>query len=1126
MAIKRYAGDKFTGLSSDTKPTNVPDGATFYELDTKKTYVRYSSTWTETASTTASAAFDTANAAYETANSVGGSGIAAAFSQANTAYSQANLVYGQANTAYSQGNIALGQANSAWDKANLAYTFAANAAHLVGNTAYNKANAANAIAEASFILANSTNVMTYAYSLIAAAALTLANSSNAVAYGGMLTANSAYDKANAVNIIAVAAFAQANTGGGSGPAYDKANAANIIATSAFGYANGVNSNTFTALATAIAAFAQANTGGGSGPAFDAANAAFIRANTANATANLALPLAGGSVTGRVNVAGFVGIGTTSAAANLDVFGQNATTVAQYRTPGSQLSWYMDTGYIQESFSAPTLIVTTNTSHALAFGAGNAERMRIAPSGNVGIGTITPTSNLHVIGTANITGDSIVYGRMNVNNHITAISTFSLYRPDQASYARFEYMQALNRLELTGGYIFDMNSGATGRFYAPKVEAGSWANVAGMNIVPTIVSSYDFANTIYTYAANNVMLAANAAFAMANAANLMPVGNTMANGYYTARATRRQINFVPGTNITINVVDDPTLNTANVTITASAGADPAAPLAYDKANAANIIAVSAFGYANGVNTNTFTSLATAIAAFGYANGVNTNTFTSLSTAIAAFGYANGVNTNTFTSLATAIAAYGSGNTTYTYAANNVMLAANAAFAMANAANLHPIGNTNFSNSYYTVRSTLRQINFIPGSVWDAINVNPDVTLNTANVIITTNLTGAFTQANIALGQANSAWDKANLAYTFAANDAHRTANAAFAYANGVNTNTFTSLATAIASFGYANGVNTNTFSSIAIATAAYAAGNTNWTYAANNVMLAANSAFAMANAANLMPVGNTMANGYYSVRATRRQINLIPGTNITINVDDNPTLNTANVTIASSASGGDPSEAFNRANTANLQPVGNTMANGYFTTRSTKNKINFVPGTNITIEVNDDAALNTANIIINASVPGGGDPADAFHRANTANLRPVGNTMSNGYYTVRSTRNQLNLISGTNITINVDDDPTLNTSNVTIAATGGGSVVINTAEIDFGSSPAYEKRFTIVEANATVSSIVLATHSLAAATGKAQDENEADTLILSAFANNGNVIVYARAIPGPVIGKFKINYYLG
>jgi hypothetical protein len=42
MAIRKYAGDKITGLSSDTKPTNVSDGATFYETNTNKIYIKVS----------------------------------------------------------------------------------------------------------------------------------------------------------------------------------------------------------------------------------------------------------------------------------------------------------------------------------------------------------------------------------------------------------------------------------------------------------------------------------------------------------------------------------------------------------------------------------------------------------------------------------------------------------------------------------------------------------------------------------------------------------------------------------------------------------------------------------------------------------------------------------------------------------------------------------------------------------------------------------------------------------------------------------------------------------------------------------------------------------------------------
>ena len=48
MAIKKYAGDKLVGLSSDTKPSNIPDGATFYESDTYRSFIRTGGSWIQT----------------------------------------------------------------------------------------------------------------------------------------------------------------------------------------------------------------------------------------------------------------------------------------------------------------------------------------------------------------------------------------------------------------------------------------------------------------------------------------------------------------------------------------------------------------------------------------------------------------------------------------------------------------------------------------------------------------------------------------------------------------------------------------------------------------------------------------------------------------------------------------------------------------------------------------------------------------------------------------------------------------------------------------------------------------------------------------------------------------------
>ena len=47
MAIEYLSGNRISGLSTDTKPTNAPEGAIFYETNTKTTYDMVSSTWVE-----------------------------------------------------------------------------------------------------------------------------------------------------------------------------------------------------------------------------------------------------------------------------------------------------------------------------------------------------------------------------------------------------------------------------------------------------------------------------------------------------------------------------------------------------------------------------------------------------------------------------------------------------------------------------------------------------------------------------------------------------------------------------------------------------------------------------------------------------------------------------------------------------------------------------------------------------------------------------------------------------------------------------------------------------------------------------------------------------------------------
>lgn len=47
MAVQQYSGDTFVGLSTDSKPTNIIDGARFFESDTLKVYLKVNGLWEE-----------------------------------------------------------------------------------------------------------------------------------------------------------------------------------------------------------------------------------------------------------------------------------------------------------------------------------------------------------------------------------------------------------------------------------------------------------------------------------------------------------------------------------------------------------------------------------------------------------------------------------------------------------------------------------------------------------------------------------------------------------------------------------------------------------------------------------------------------------------------------------------------------------------------------------------------------------------------------------------------------------------------------------------------------------------------------------------------------------------------
>ena len=79
------------------------------------------------------------------------------------------------------------------------------------------------------------------------------------------------------------------------------------------------------------------------------------------------------------------------------------------------------------------------------------------------------------------------------------------------------------------------------------------------------------------------------------------------------------------------------------------------------------------------------------------------------------------------------------------------------------------------------------------------------------------------------------------------------------------------------------------------------------------------------------------------------------------------------------------------------------------------------------------------------------------------------------------------------------------------------------EVDFGALGTRSRTFTITDSDVSASSKLNAIHSGEAATGRAQDENEMDTLCLRCVPGAGQFTLYADALLGSVAGKYKVNY---
>jgi hypothetical protein len=115
---------------------------------------------------------------------------------------------------------------------------------------------------------------------------------------------------------------------------------------------------------------------------------------------------------RINSAGNVGIGTTSPGTKLDVNGivraGNAdTNVGNHATYGTTYSafWRQGADYSLLTEGTNSFLNAPSSSGNIYFRAANSDKMTLQGStGNLGIGTASPSTKLHVVGDVTVTGN--------------------------------------------------------------------------------------------------------------------------------------------------------------------------------------------------------------------------------------------------------------------------------------------------------------------------------------------------------------------------------------------------------------------------------------------------------------------------------------------------------------------------------------------------------------------------------------------------------------------------------------------------------------------------------------------------------------------------------------------------
>ena len=239
---------------------------------------------------------------------------------------------------------------------------------------------------------------------------------------------------------------------------------------------------------------------------------------------------------RIDAAGNVGIGTTSPTQELHV--QAGTGLeADIRLSGNAgASSYLD---LFHNATAAGVWNASNTS--LQFGTNASERMRITNSGNVGIGTTSPATELDVAGTVrayDLTVADGTRGQLNVHSPSYNIQGGTNYGDMRFNAPRFRFYEDGTDLRLNidnGDISFYGDTGTTAKFFwdasAERLGIGTTSPATALDVTGTVTAdTFSFANWTVTESGGSLYFATGGTNKMKLDAsgNLQVVGNVESN----------------------------------------------------------------------------------------------------------------------------------------------------------------------------------------------------------------------------------------------------------------------------------------------------------------------------------------------------------------------------------------------------------------------------------------------------------------------------------------------------------------------------------------------------------------------------------------------------------------------